>query len=189
MSTTITCVYTAIATGALTGAQLATRMAAAAVPVDSQLLTDYGLSVTSDTTSNVATTVTRTIVLSMVPTVAATATAALGGGPSGTGISAVTVTGAGAGYVGVPIVAPAAQANIIRGAQMHAVMSGGTVASIVVDDPGQGYSTAPAIGITPLFKSLFPDGTDQVSPLANFMTEVIQASALTPVVASTPVVT
>ena len=186
MSTQIVCVYTAVAAGALTGAQLATKIGA--VPLDSQLLTDYGLSVTSDVTGNSGIVVMRTITLSMVPAAAAVVNAALGGGPNGTGIGVVNVVGAGTGYVGVPTVTPAAQANIIRPAQMHAVMNAGTVASIAIDDPGDGYQTAPAITVTPLFKSLFPDGTDQVSPLQNFMTEVLEEAAFTPVVASIPVV-
>jgi len=165
-------------------------MAAAAVPLDSQLLTDYGLSTTSDSTSAAAATVTRTAVFSMVPAVAATATAALAGGSNGTGVSAVTVSGAGSGYVGIPVVTVQTAAGHpapIRPALFHAVMSGGTVASIVVDDPGLGYDVAPTIVITPLFKALFPDTTDQVSPLQNFMTEVIEQSALAMVIASAPV--
>jgi len=192
MATTITCVYTAIATGALTGAALATRMAAAAVPLDSQLLTDYGLSTTSDNTSAVSATVTRTAVFSMVPAVAASATAALAGGSNGTGVSAVTVSAAGSGYTGIPVVTAQTAAGHpapIRPALFHAVMSGNTVASIVVDDPGLGYDVAPTVVITPLFKAMFPDGSDQVSPLQNFMTEVIEQSALAMVIASAPVVT
>ena len=186
MSTQIVCVYTAQASGALTGAQLATKIAA--VPLDTQLLTDYGLSVTSDVTGNAGVVVTRTITLSMVPAAAALLNATLMGGSNGTGISSVAVAGAGTGYVGVPIVTPALQANIIRPAQMHAVMGAGFISSIVIDDPGDGYQTAPAINVTPLFKSLFPDGTDQVSPMQNFMTEVLEAAVLATVVASTPVV-
>lgn len=186
MSTQIVCVYTAQASGALTGAQLATKLGA--VPLDSQLLTDYGLSVASDVTTNAGVVVTRTITLSMIPGTPAALTSTLMGGTNGTGISAVTIVFAGIGYVGVPIVASAAQANIIRAAQMHAVMSGGAISSVVIDDPGLGYQTAPAITVTPLFKSLFPDGTDQVSPLQNFMTEVLEAAIMTSVVASTPVV-
>lgn len=59
---------------------------------------------------------------------------------------------------------------------------------IAIDDPGLGYTSPPPVTITPLFKSLFPDGTDQVSPLAGWMTEIFQSGLKGPVVASVPVV-
>ena len=44
------------------------------------------------------------------------------------------------------------------------------LSGLVLDDPGGGYiPPAPAVTITPLFKALFPDGTDQVSPTAGWI--------------------
>jgi hypothetical protein len=59
----------------------------------------------------------------------------------------------------------------------------------VLDDPGLGYSVVPAVTVVPLFKSLFPDGTDQGSPVANWMTEVFLEALSLPVIAAVPVVT
>jgi hypothetical protein len=42
------------------------------------------------------------------------------------------------------------------------------------------------LNLTPAFKAMFPDATDQRSPFWNFMTGLIQASALTPIVADAP---
>lgn len=189
MSSLITCVYTALAAGAFTGAQLATKIGA--VGLDSQLLVDYGLAVQSDTTGNAGSAVTRTIVLVMIPSVGGVATAALGGSNNGTGVSAVTLSFAGAGYVAPPVVTAQTQAghpSPIRPALFHAVLSGGVISSIVVDDPGIGYDVAPNVVITPLFKAMCPDTGDQVSPMSGFMTEILQNTVLTPVVASVPVV-
>jgi hypothetical protein len=138
MSTTLTCLYSAFAVGSFTGAQLATKVGAA--PLDSQLVADYGLAVGSDSTGNIGATVTRTIVLNMNPTVAATATAALGGGNNGTGIL-VTITAGGSGYAAPPVVTAQTQAGHpapIRPALLHAVIVAGVVTQIVIDDPGLG---------------------------------------------------
>ena len=43
------------------------------------------------------------------------------------------------------------------------------------------------LNLTPAFKTIFPDSSDQRGPFWNFMTGLIQASALTPVVAAAPV--
>jgi hypothetical protein len=63
------------------------------------------------------------------------------------------------------------------------------VTSIPIDDPGAGYvPPPPAITITPQFKTLCPDGTDQASPVAGWMTQILQSALRTPVVAAVPVV-
>jgi hypothetical protein len=43
------------------------------------------------------------------------------------------------------------------------------------------------LNLTAAFKAIFPDTADQRGPFWNFMTGLIQASALTPVVAAAPV--
>jgi hypothetical protein len=266
MTTQITCVYTATASGTITAAALVTAMAA--VPLDVELLRNYGLRVTSDTTAAGGLVVTRTIVLAMNPSAAATATSTLfPGDGSASPIDLLTLSAAGLDYVAVPVVMlPQVPAGNIRRAQAHAtlnvqsltvtapgsgypggatiVFSGGGLApggvqatatptiggggavtgvtltsgggpytfpptatvvgvggsgaillahlglsGVVLDDPGGGYiPPAPAVTITPLFKALFPDGTDQVSPTAGWMTEILQSALRTPVVAAVPVV-
>ncbi len=266
MTTQITCAYSATATGSITAAALVTAMGA--VPLDTEFLRNLGLRVLSDSTSAASLVVTRTIVLAMNPSSAATATAQLfSGDGSGSPIDTVTLGAAGADYVALPIVTvPNVPTNNIRRAQMHAALSvqsltvvspgsgypgtativfsegglapGGVQATatvtigglgvvtgvtltsaggpytfpptatvvgvggsgavllahlglsgIILDDPGGGYvPPAPAVTITPLFKALFPDGTDQVSPTAMWMTEILQSALRTPVVATVPVV-
>src|SRR4029077_2517006 len=100
MTSQIVCAYSAIASGSFTAGQLSTLMAA--VPQDNDLLVLYGLRSISDVMSTVGKTVTRTITLSMNPTVAATATATLGGGESQGPVQLITVTANGADYVNVP---------------------------------------------------------------------------------------
>lgn len=81
----------------------------------------------------------------------ATATAAL----SGTSVSTITVTNAGMGYTKPPIVRilggvggglgfdnPPNPANV---ATAHAVLSGATIGSIVVDNAGSGYTAVPYV--------------------------------------------
>jgi len=55
------------------------------------------------------------------------------------------------------------------------------VASITLTAPGRGYETAPDVVITPLFKAIAPDGTDQASTMTGWMTGVIQAAIKSPV--------
>lgn len=43
------------------------------------------------------------------------------------------------------------------------------------------------LDLTPGFKAMFPDGTDQTSPFWNFMTGLLQQSARSPIVAAAPV--
>lgn len=44
----------------------------------------------------------------------------------------------------------------------------------IIGRGGAGYSTAPTIAFTPTFKQRFPDGTDQRSSLASFMTQIFE---------------
>lgn len=266
MTTQITCAYKATATGTISAAALTAAMAA--VPLDTELLRNYGLRVTSDATSAASLVVTRTIVLAMNPSAPASATSTLfPGDGSASPIDLLTLSAAGLDYVALPVVTlPSVPPGNIRRAQAHPtlnvqsltisapgsgypgvssiVFSGGGLApggvqatatptinfagaviavvlntaggpytfpptatvvgvggsgavllahlglsGVVLDDPGGGYiPPAPAVTITPLFKALFPDGTDQVSPTAGWMTEILQSALRTPVVAVVPVV-
>jgi hypothetical protein len=87
----------------------------------------------------------------------ARATAAL----SGTGIASCSITNAGQGYTLVPSVEFFGGGNPVnsaflggnqagypapsRVAKAHAVLSGATIGSIVIDDPGSGYKIAPQV--------------------------------------------
>jgi hypothetical protein len=44
------------------------------------------------------------------------------------------------------------------------------------------------LAMTADFKAMFPDGTDQGAPVANWMTAVLQQSVMTPVAAAAPIV-
>jgi len=61
------------------------------------------------------------------------------------------------------------------------VVLGLHVSSITLTAPGRGYETAPDVVITPLFKAIAPDGTDQGSTMTGWMTGVIQAAIKSPV--------
>lgn len=99
-------------------------------------------------------------------------------------ITAVAIADPGAGYAGIP------QVTIV---DPLATGSGGAIAlSMGVDRvdvlrPGNGYSVAPTVALTPAFKVVFPDTSDQRAPFYNLMTTALSNSALTPVVAATPV--
>lgn len=103
MGSQVTLVYHIDATGAVSTAALQAKMAVVPVPPD--LLRAFALRVTSDGTFTVGSIITRTIVLSFLPTAAATASANLvPGDPSGSPVESVTVNGAGDGYVQPPAV-------------------------------------------------------------------------------------
>jgi len=75
----------------------------AAVPVDFDFLNLWGLLLDDDETVLAGQSVTRTLTLKMVPTIAATATATLVSG-GGTGIASVTLTNPGELYAAPPVV-------------------------------------------------------------------------------------
>jgi hypothetical protein len=263
MTSQIQCTYAAVAAGVKTPAALVTLMAA--VPLDSDLLTDYGLRSTADSTAAVGNVVSRVITVSMNPGVSAAATAVLASGVSSF-VEFINMTANGSDYVAPPVVTLSAPIAGSRQALAHAnlgvasvsVSAGGAaysaqsfavfskgqvppgsadatvtltivagvitavtvvtaggpygriptvtvvdptgagsgavlvahlgVASVTIDDPGNGYPTAPTVTIQPLFHALFPDAGDQVSPLSGWMTEVLQQGILSPVVAFAPVV-
>ena len=55
------------------------------------------------------------------------------------GVTAITVTAGGSGYTTAPTVTITGDG---KGAKARAVVSGGAVTSVVIDDPGTGYTTA-----------------------------------------------
>lgn len=111
----------------------------------------------------------------------ATATATVVGGM----ITGIAVTSPGSGYTGIPqvlILDPGGG----TGAEATAVMQ---VGSLVLTNPGKAYSAAPTVVLTPLFKSQWPDGSNQAQPLAGLFLPGISKTSLAQVVASPPVIT
>src|SRR4029077_5734533 len=136
MTTQITCVYKATATGTVTAAALVSAMGA--VPLDTEFLRNFGLRVLSDSTAAASLVVTRTIVLAMNPSSAATATATLfPGDGSGSPIDFLTLSAAGSDYVAPPVVTlPPVPPDNIRRAQAHPTLN---VQALTVVAGGAGY--------------------------------------------------
>jgi hypothetical protein len=142
MTSQISCAYQVTAAGAFTPTEL--QASVAAVPIDNDLLLAYGLRVISDSTpAPVGNLVTRTIVLGMLPSVAATATANLyGGDPTGSPLTPVIGFTAGADYVVPPLVIADPPLPGNRQATMHATLG---AVGIVVDAGGSLYTPATVI--------------------------------------------
>jgi hypothetical protein len=103
MSTQITCKYSCYPTGPnKTATNLSTLMAA--VPIENETLLRWGLRVISDNTGIVASLVSRTIVLGMLPTVTATVQANLDGSMTPSRILTCTVETTGSWYVRPPTI-------------------------------------------------------------------------------------
>lgn len=112
----------------------------------------------------------------------ATATVTIPGGV----VTVITITDAGSGYVSPPNVL-IYDANVAPGSGAVVTARMG-VERIDVVSPGRGLQTVPVVVLTPLFKSIFPDTSDQRSPFWNFpLKQSLQSAAATPVVASVPV--
>jgi hypothetical protein len=97
-------VYTATV-GNLTTADLQTRVAGALAPLDTDLLSFWGLRFVSDVTGSIGAVITRTITVSMVPAVAGTIAVAITPGENEGPIISPVVTAAGSGYVRPPVLA------------------------------------------------------------------------------------
>jgi hypothetical protein len=63
-----------------------------------------------------------------------------------------------------------------------------TVSSDTTGAVGATVTRTISLAMSPAFKALFPDGTDQAAPVANWMTEVLGAALQSGVVAASPVV-
>lgn len=146
MTTTATLAYSAYL-GGLSAAQA--QSIVEAVPLPADILTFYGVRVTSDNTT-AADPVVRTIVLALNPASAATAVASLLDQDSGSPIATVTVTSPGAGYVQAPSVSftggrPAGiTPSILSGSldQPAAAFAYLKAVSAAVVSAGSGYSAA-----------------------------------------------
>jgi hypothetical protein len=190
MTSQISCSYQVTATGAV---QVATLQAeVAAVPIPPVQLAEFGLRVATDTTSSLGSVITRTIVLAMNPVGAATAVATLFPGDRGSPLESIAVTFGGSGYVQPPIVSftggGIGASSETMAPAAHAVLTGGVVTAIVIDNPGFGFTSPPTVVLTPLFHAMFPDTTDQASTVKNWMTGVFQQALRQPIVAAIPVV-
>lgn len=186
----ISCAYQVTAVGAV---QVATLQAeVAAVPIPPVQLLEFGLRVLSDTTSSLGAVITRTIVLGMLPASNASATASLvPGDATGSPLRAIAVGAGGSGYVQPPIVnfvGGDARPDNFTPAQAHAVIVGGIVTAIVIDNPGNGFTSPPTVVLTPVYKAAFPDSTDQASTMKSWMTGVLQQALRQPIVTEIPVV-
>jgi hypothetical protein len=62
------------------------------------------------------------------------------------------------------------------------------VTSDVTGNVGAAVTRTITLAMSPAFKAMCPDTGDQVSPMAGFMTEILQNAVLTPVVAALPIV-
>ena len=65
--------------------------------------------------------------------------------PTGSGVTSIPVTGAGAGYLGQPIVQLTGGGG--TGATAVAVVTGGVITGITITNPGIGYTSAPTVTI------------------------------------------
>lgn len=97
-------------------------------------------------------------------------------------ITGVVMDDPGIGYIGVPQVVIDGPPGV--GAVATARME---LDRIDVRSPGLGYTSAASFVVTPVFKNVFPDGSDQSAPFFRFMEHAIQRGALTPVFSYPPV--
>jgi hypothetical protein len=142
-TTLLTCAYSMTAVGPVPVATMAARFAA--VPVSRSLLEMVGLLYAADATATVGQVVTRTITIRARPTTNATATAArFPGNVSGSPLSILTLTGAGADYAAPPIIDLFSTGTPNRPATASAQMG---VGRGIVIAGGTGY-VAPTIAFT-----------------------------------------
>jgi hypothetical protein len=112
----------------------------------------------------------------------ATATVTLGGGGTVTGLAGLTP---GENYVQPPTIVIYDPSGLGTGAVATARMG---VDRIDVVFPGQGLVTVPTVVLTPYFKSLFPDSSDQRTPFYNFPPQfAIEQATASQVVPGTPI--
>lgn len=102
----------------------------------------------------------------------------------GGAIGSVTVVSVGGPYERPPFVV-VTDSGGGTGAYLAAGLS---VLSIQVTSPGFGYSTAPAVTVTPAFKVSNPDSSNQKGAVRSFMKEVIEQMARVTLIAADPVV-
>ena len=133
----ITCAYTLTAVGGQSIASLAARFAA--VPLDLTIPRTFGLLPVSDTTAAVGQAVTRTMVFSMTPTMAAAAAIVVGGGAPLGKITNMPITVPGNGYAQPPI---ASLGSPGHGGGLHVTCQ---MAGVTILNGGTGYSGATTV--------------------------------------------
>jgi hypothetical protein len=179
MSTNVTIQYEALVQGGLTTVQL--RAALAAVPVPLDTLAAFGVGLLTDTVG--APNATRTIVLSLVPTTNATATAQLQPGEgldTGSPISGLTLTAGGHGYVAVPdvVIADTPLPLAVQpkgyvkgsGAKARATLN---LFGFTVETPGALYAVPPLVVLTGGLGPGGVQGTAHATVAAGLVTGVI----------------
>jgi hypothetical protein len=99
-------------------------------------------------------------------------------------ITGVAIADAGAGYAEIPNVLIVDPTGAGSGGKISLSMG---VDRIDVLRAGNGYQAPPTVTLTPAFKLIFPDSSDQRKPFYNLMTTALSNSVLSPVVAAPPV--
>jgi hypothetical protein len=106
---------------------------------------------------------------------------------SGGNITGVTILTNGSGYVQLPTVVIYDPMGTGSGGAISVSLG---VENIVVDYPGHGMTTAPTVVLTPYFKSVFPDSSNQATPFENFpLFWALQRATASQVVPAVPLLT
>ena len=103
-------------------------------------------------------------------------------------VTVIAITDPGEGYIQAPTVV-VTDTGVVPGTGAGATVGMG-VGTVIVTDPGQGYTpgTPPTVTLTPFFKSMFPDSSDQRVPFYFFpLTNQIKQALPTQVVSVVPV--
>jgi hypothetical protein len=101
-------------------------------------------------------------------------------------ITAVTVMGNGARYTQLPQILVIDPTGSGTGGIITPRMG---VGSIELKTGGKGFKSAPSIMLTPFFKTLFPDSSNQAAPFFQLMQTAIAVSVISPVTSFAPVLT
>jgi hypothetical protein len=106
---------------------------------------------------------------------------------SGGQISGVTILTNGTGYVQPPTVVIYDPSGLGSGGVITTSLG---LSNIVVDYPGLGMTTNPTVVLTPYFKAVFPDSSNQATPFENFpLFWALQKATASQVVPAAPVLT
>jgi hypothetical protein len=108
-------------------------------------------------------------------------TLTLGGGV----VTGIVITDAGEGLVEPPAIAAVDPTGAGSGAEFS-VSTG--VGDIQVQNGGKGFSAAPTVVVTPLFRAFWPDTSDQKVPFYNLILSALRSALGTGVVAAPPVI-
>jgi hypothetical protein len=97
-------------------------------------------------------------------------------------VTGVSIADPGVGYVGIPSVV---LSDPTGGATFKLTMG---VGQIEIVNPGEGYALGPIVIIRPAFIEMFPNETNQGTPLDDLMLQALQFAAASPVVSDPPIV-